>query len=239
MMKFNILRKFVLGYKATSESYIKYLRKHGALIGDDVTLFRPNQSNIGGATEAFLLQIGNHVNMTGPITILTHDYSWSVLKRRYGEILGNQKRVVIGNNIFIGWGATILCGTTVEDNTIIGANSVVSGHLEGNSVYAGNPAKKLMSLDEYYKKRKDKQFKEAVNFALQYKNRFGEMPPKEKMYEFFPLFETGYNNMPEKYLFQLRLMGNYEESVEKLHIGSARQFEGYDEFIRYCLEQSD
>ena len=89
-----------------------------------------------------LLTIGNHVMITGPVTILTHDYGWSVIKRRYGEILGNQKRVSIGDNVFLGWGCTILAGTTIGANTIIGANSVCSGKIDGNSVYAGNPAKK-------------------------------------------------------------------------------------------------
>ena len=28
------------------------------------------------------------------------------------------------------------------------------GNLEGNAVYAGNPARKLMSLEDYYEKRK-------------------------------------------------------------------------------------
>lgn len=40
--------------------------------------------------------------MTGPVTILTHDYSWSVLKKKYGIIYGNQRKTVIGNNVFIG-----------------------------------------------------------------------------------------------------------------------------------------
>lgn len=42
--------------------------------------------------------------MTGPVTILTHDYSWSVLKKKYGIIYGNQRKTVIGNNVFIGGG---------------------------------------------------------------------------------------------------------------------------------------
>ena len=49
--------------------------------------------------------------MTGPVTILTHDYSWSVLKKKYGIIYGNQRKTVIGNNVFIGGGATILGGS--------------------------------------------------------------------------------------------------------------------------------
>lgn len=97
------LRKLILGYRESSESYLTYLKKNGAIVGKDVVIYFPNYSIISNAMEAFLLQIGNHVRMTGPVTILTHDYSWSVLKSKYGEILGNQKKVKIGNNIFIGW----------------------------------------------------------------------------------------------------------------------------------------
>lgn len=68
--------------------------------------------------------------------------------------MGDQRKTVIGSNVFIGWGATILAGKRIGDNTIIGANSVVSGIIEGDSVYAGNPAQKIMSLDDYYQKRK-------------------------------------------------------------------------------------
>lgn len=50
-------------------------------------------------------------------------------------------------------GATILGGSQVGNNVIIGANAVVSGIVEDNSVYAGNPAKKIMSLADFKAKR--------------------------------------------------------------------------------------
>ena len=228
-----LIKKCLYGYRGTSDTYIEYLKKNGASIGEDVTIFNPRETSIS-MLEMHMLEIGNHVKMTGPIRIITHDYSWSVIKRKYGVIFGNQKKVTIGNNVFIGHGATILCGTDIGDNTIIGANAVVTGHLEGNAVYAGNPARKIMSLDEYYNKRKNRQLNEAVDFVLQYEKRFGEMPPREKLCEYFFLFESGKDAMPEKFLSQLRLMGNYEESVLKLENGSLRQFDGYEEFIKYC-----
>ena len=139
------IREGILGYRASSESYIRHLRKIGVSIGDDVVLFRPYNTTID-MQNPHLLTIGSHVMVTGPVTILTHDYGWSVLKRKYGEILGNQKPVNIGDNVFLGWGCTILAGTTIGSNTIVGANSVCSGRIEGDSVYAGNPAKRIMSM---------------------------------------------------------------------------------------------
>lgn len=102
------LKTLILGYKATSNSYILHLKKIGCSIGDDVVLFRPYNTTID-TQNPHLLSIGSHVMITGPTTILTHDYSWSVLKRKYGVILGNQKQTIIGNNVFIGWGGNDLC----------------------------------------------------------------------------------------------------------------------------------
>lgn len=48
---------------------------------------------------------------------------------------------VIGNDVWIGQNATILPGTHIDDGVIIGANSVVGGHIEPYSIVAGNPAK--------------------------------------------------------------------------------------------------
>mgnify|MGYP000977813021 FL=1 len=152
----NKIKVKILGYRATSESYITYLKKIGVQVGEDVVLYRPLNTTID-VQNPHLLKIGNHVMITGPVTILTHDYSWSVLKKKYGEILGNQKETVLEDNIFIGWGATILAGSHIGSNSIIGAGSIVSGKLEGDAVYAGNPAHKIMSIEDYYIKRRKKQ----------------------------------------------------------------------------------
>lgn len=132
----DVARKVYNKLLVNNEGYLKYLRSCGVTIGEDVTFHCPGETHVD-VTDPHLLTIGDHVNLTGPITILTHDYSWSVVKGKTGEILGNEKPVTIGNNVFVGWGATILCGTTIEDNVIIGAHAVVSGHVEGDSVFFG------------------------------------------------------------------------------------------------------
>lgn len=132
----DVVRKVYNKLLVNNEGYLKYLRSRGVTIGEDVTFHCPGDTHVD-ITDPHLLTIGDHVNLTGPITILTHDYGWSVVKGKTGEILGNEKPVTIGNNVFVGWGATILCGTTIEDNVIIGAHAVVSGHVEGNSVWGG------------------------------------------------------------------------------------------------------
>lgn len=222
----------VFGYRATSVSYINHLKKMGVEIGSDVVLFRPMNTTID-TQNPHLLKIGNHVMITGPVTILTHDYSWSVLKRKYGEILGNQKETVLEDNIFIGWGATILAGSHIGSNSIIGAGSIVSGELEGNAVYAGNPAHKIMSIEDYYEKRKKKQLEEAVNYVKCYKNRFGCNPSIDKLDEYFYLFFDSMDEEQRKIFdYKLNLMGNYVESLKTAN--ERLMFKSYEDFIEYC-----
>lgn len=232
----NKIKAKILGYRATSESYIEHLKKIGVKVGEDIVLYRPLNTTID-IQNPHLLEIGNHVMMTGPVTILTHDYSWSVIKRIYGEILGNQKSTVLKDNIFIGWGATILAGSYIGDNTIIGAGSVVSGYLEGNAVYAGNPARKIMSIDDYYHKRKKQQLKEAVNYVKKYQERFGHIPSMKQLDEYFFLFfDPQDEEQREVFDFKLGLMGNYGETIQKSKYRKA-VFSSYDEFIKYCEKQ--
>lgn len=53
------------------------------------------------------------------------------------------KSIEIGENVFIGTGTIILKGTNIGANAVIGAGSVVRGIVEPNSIYAGNPARRI------------------------------------------------------------------------------------------------
>ena len=52
-----------------------------------------------------------------------------------------KRDVVVGSNVWIGYGAQILRGVTVGDNAIIGASSVVTRDIPANAVAAGSPAR--------------------------------------------------------------------------------------------------
>lgn len=54
-------------------------------------------------------------------------------------------RIVVGNDVSIGSGATILA-VTICDGVVIGAGSVVTKSITEKGVYAGNPAKLLRRL---------------------------------------------------------------------------------------------
>ena len=54
-----------------------------------------------------------------------------------------QYPVVIGNDVWIGHGALILCGVSVGDGAVIGAGAVVTKNVEPYTIVAGNPAKEI------------------------------------------------------------------------------------------------
>lgn len=62
---------------------------------------------------------------------------------------GKLKPVIVGKNVWIGNNVTILKGSVIGDNCIIGACSVVTGKcFAENTVLAGNPAKEIRTLFE-------------------------------------------------------------------------------------------
>ena len=59
-----------------------------------------------------------------------------------------KRDVVVGSNVWIGYGAQILRGVTVGDNAIIGASSIVTRDIPANSVAAGSPARVIRMRPE-------------------------------------------------------------------------------------------
>lgn len=51
--------------------------------------------------------------------------------------------IVIGKNVWIGIASTVLPGVTIGDNSIVGANSVVTHDVPPNTIVAGSPARKI------------------------------------------------------------------------------------------------
>jgi acetyltransferase-like isoleucine patch superfamily enzyme len=58
------------------------------------------------------------------------------------RVQGIYKRdTVVGSNVWIGYGACVLRGVRVGDNSVIGTNAVVTSDVPANSVVGGVPAK--------------------------------------------------------------------------------------------------
>lgn len=54
--------------------------------------------------------------------------------------------ITLGKNVWLGGGVIVLAGVNIGENSVIGAGSVVTKNIETNSVYAGNPARKIREL---------------------------------------------------------------------------------------------
>lgn len=65
-----------------------------------------------------------------------------IFDKENGEKINDDRPIKIGDNVWIGCDTTILKGTEITDNVIVGAESVVIGkHNESFVAIAGNPAK--------------------------------------------------------------------------------------------------
>ena len=139
--------------QTTSNEYITRLRGVGVSIGKGTHFFAPDNT-IVDTQRPWLLSIGMYCKITSGVIILCHDYSRSVLRRVYGEVVEGAKPTTIGDNVFIGMNSIILMGCNIGNNTIVGAGSVCSGSYPPNSVIAGNPAKVICTLEQFYNKKK-------------------------------------------------------------------------------------
>lgn len=89
--------------------------------------------------------IGDHV-LVGANVIIS-DFDWhnlSSLDRRAACTV--TKPVIIENNVFIGVNAVIWKGVRIGENSIIGANSVVTRDIPSNCIAGGNPARVIKHL---------------------------------------------------------------------------------------------
>lgn len=132
------IREKILDF-CSVEQRVVYLRKQGVKIGQEC-----NINTMAFSTEPYLIEIGNRVSIANGAKFITHDGAVRCFRDELeGGIYG---KIKIGNNVFIGMDAIILFDTSIGDNCIVGAGSVVRGHFPENSVIIGNPAKKVLSM---------------------------------------------------------------------------------------------
>lgn len=104
------------------------------LLGHDVFI----NFNLTVLDEA-LVTIGNHVFIGPNVSIYTACHPLDPDERRDGREWAEP--VTIGNDVWIGGGATILPGVTIGDGAVVGAASVVTHDVPSRTAVAGNPAR--------------------------------------------------------------------------------------------------
>ena len=211
---------------------VKKLRRMGMRIGERTTIFNANTVLID-KTRPWLIDIGDDVQITRGVVILTHGYDWSVLKGKYGEVLGSAGKVKIGNNVFVGMNTVILKGVTIGNNVIIGAGSLVNKDIPDNCVAAGNPARVIMSLEDYHEKRIAAQEKEAAELVREYRTVYGRDPDEAALSEFFWLFTGDDGELPRSWEAQMQQIGNREFSAQVLKKQKPK-YQNMQELLDHC-----
>lgn len=190
---FKRLTDFIIRHLAVIcgvKAYTKYLRHKGVKIGSNFQIYNIGTINID-LTRPSLISIGDNVAVNRNFTILTHDYVAGLFINCYSDFLPSSGKVIIGNNVGTGQNVMILKGVTIGDNVFIGANSVVTKDIPSNSIAVGSPCKVIMSLDDYYNRRKIECVEEALNYARSIQERYNRKPIVTDFREEFALFVDG------------------------------------------------
>ena len=235
-----LIKKILFPNTYNSQVFKQYLRKHGVIIGEHTEIYSPNHVGID-IRKPGLIKIGDYCSITQNVTILAHDYSISVARKKFGQFVGGSLPVTIGDNCFIGVKTTILMGTTIGNNCIVGCNSVVKGTFPDNVVIAGNPAKIVCTLEEYYQKKLSRWKDDAITCAKAIYNNLGHIPTIEEMSDgyawlylphtretierypnFFDLTADDYDSICEDFLKSKPIFDSYEDFIKSIN------FEGND-----------
>lgn len=139
-------------------------------IGDDNKIIIGGETTIYGefwgkvhlhTMEATTIVLGKDCMLSGNIVLRTTDGHAIIDKN--GRRLNLPKDIIIGNHVWIGMNAMILKGSSIPDNSIVGANSVVTKIFQKKdttTIYiAGNPAKVIKQNKDYWIREKGFDFK--------------------------------------------------------------------------------
>lgn len=98
-----------------------------AKIGNNVIF--ANHVSLIGRYDHHYQQIGVPIRLASQIR--DKDYNWK----------GLQQKIVIKDDVWVGFGVIILSGVTIGEGSIIAAGSLVTKDVNPYSIYGGNPAK--------------------------------------------------------------------------------------------------
>lgn len=150
---------------ANPEAAVKILRFGGASVGKRLRLNSPLIIQNAGKGFANLVigdnchigkdvmidmagkvAIGNNVTISMKSSIITHfDAGDSSLKSAYPRSTG---KVSIGDNAYIGCGATLLQGVAIGAGSLVGAGAVVTEDIQAGKLAAGVPARVVKDIKD-------------------------------------------------------------------------------------------
>jgi len=95
------------------------------------------------------VEIGEKTLISPNCLIVASNHICSLNNIDFQEQGFTKQKIKIGRNVWIGGGSKILGGTTINNNVVVAAGSVVSRMtLDSGFIYGGIPAKKIRALKE-------------------------------------------------------------------------------------------
>lgn len=121
------------------ENFEKNVKYHFDFIGDKLII---GKFCMIASDVKFIMNGGNHVTdaLTAyPFAIFGNDWQNAMDGKSYPK----KGDIHIGNDVWIGYNATIMAGVTIGDGAIIAANSTVVRDVEPYTIVGGNPANEI------------------------------------------------------------------------------------------------
>lgn len=121
----------------TVENFEKNVKYHFDFIGDQLII---GKFCMIASDVKFIMNGANHLTnaiSAFPFAIFGNDWTNAMDNKSYPQ----KGDIIIGNDVWIGYNATIMSGVTIGDGAIIAANSTVIKDVEPYTIVGGNPAK--------------------------------------------------------------------------------------------------
>jgi len=143
-------------YRVVSSTKKKFLLNRISYVGKDIgigdytVIQNPEQLTIGDYTQISdftvllalnRIEIGKNCRISTSCMITSVSHRIASLDRiKDDEVKRQNMNITIGNNVWIGANCVILPGTSIGDNSIIAASSVVKGNIPNDEIWGGYPA---------------------------------------------------------------------------------------------------
>lgn len=121
------------------ENFEKNVKYHFDFIGDKLKI---GKFCMIASDVKFIMNGANHLTKaltTYPFAIFGNGWENAMENKTYPQ----KGDITIGNDVWIGYNATIMAGVTIGDGAIIATNSTVIQDVEPYSIVGGNPAKEI------------------------------------------------------------------------------------------------
>ncbi len=121
------------------ENFEKNVKYHFDFVGDKLTI---GKFCMIASDVKFIMNGANHLTdalTTYPFAIFGNGWEDAMNGKSYP----NKGDIHIGNDVWIGYNATIMAGVTIGDGAIIATNSTVIKDVEPYSIVGGNPAQEI------------------------------------------------------------------------------------------------